>query len=60
MVAFETCSHPNTKTKRYVGSEETYKHCPSCLNTWDGEETAQKKALIQAACDGDSGESNES
>jgi len=27
----------------------TYKHCPTCFETWDGEETPAKKALIQAA-----------
>jgi hypothetical protein len=45
--------------KRYVGSTETYDYCPDCLETWGGEETPAKKALIQAACDANVTEQDE-
>lgn len=43
------CSHPNAQEKKYVGSTETYFSCPDCFETWGGEETPAKKALIAAA-----------
>lgn len=44
-----TCTHPNAVTKKYVGSTETYKFCGDCYETFGGEETPAKKALIRAA-----------
>lgn len=43
------CTHPRAVTKTYVGSTDTYEYCPDCMETWGGEETPQKKALIAAA-----------
>lgn len=45
------CKHPKAQTKRYVGSTETYCYCPDCMETWGGEETPAKKALIAAAAE---------
>jgi hypothetical protein len=44
------CNHEKAHTKRYVGSTDVYRFCPSCFSTFDGEESAVKKALINDAC----------
>jgi hypothetical protein len=49
LVQSEPCKHPKAQTKKYVGSQETYCYCPDCMETWGGEETPAKKALIAAA-----------
>jgi len=43
------CQHPKAQTKRYVGTQETYHYCPTCLSTWGGEEGPRKRSLIAAA-----------
>lgn len=43
------CRHPRAETRKYVGSEKTYKFCPGCWETFGGEETPAKKALVAAA-----------
>lgn len=43
------CDHPRARVKRYLGSTETYSECPDCWETWGGQETPQKKALLTAA-----------
>lgn len=43
------CSHPNAVAKKYVGTNESYMFCPDCLETFGGEETPAKRALIEAA-----------
>jgi len=43
------CTHRRRHEKSYVGSLETYFYCPDCLETWGGEETPAKKALIASA-----------
>ena len=43
------CAHPKAITKTYVGSTDTYEFCPDCYETFGGEETPAKKALIRAA-----------
>lgn len=44
-----TCTHDKAVTKRYVGSTETYEFCPECFETFGGEETPRKKALLRDA-----------
>lgn len=53
------CTHLRAVTKRYIGSEQTYRYCPDCLQTWGGEETAAKRALIRAAAEADVTEQDE-
>jgi hypothetical protein len=48
-----SCAHQNAVIKRYVGSTETYHYCPDCLETWGGEETVAKKALLADAARAD-------
>lgn len=43
------CTHPNAITKQYVGGQGEYKFCPDCWETFGGEETPAKQALIRAA-----------
>lgn len=43
------CTHQNAVTKKYVGSSDTYQFCPDCWETFGGEETPQKKKLIEDA-----------
>lgn len=43
------CSHPHAITKKYVGTSDEYQYCPDCWETFGGEETPAKKALIRAA-----------
>lgn len=47
------CLHPNARTKKYVGSTETYQYCPDCFETFGGEETPAKKELLRAAATAD-------
>jgi hypothetical protein len=43
------CKHENARTKRYVGSDQTYQFCPDCWETFGGEESPAKKKLIAEA-----------
>lgn len=54
-----SCTHKNAVVKRYVGSTETYNYCPDCWETFGGEETKAKKALLAAAVASDPGEQGE-
>ena len=45
------CQHTNAVTKTYVGSTDTYQYCLDCWETFDGEETPAKKALIAVAAE---------
>ncbi len=54
-----SCAHPRAVVKKYVGSTDTYNYCPDCLETWGGEETPAKKALIRAAARADVTEQDE-
>lgn len=59
-----SCQHPRAVVKRYVGEPEgapnsTYNYCPDCMETWGGEETPAKKALIRAAARADVTEQDE-
>ena len=44
------CFHPNMIIKKYVGSFDVYRFCPDCWETWDGEESYEKKRIISDAC----------
>lgn len=54
-----TCKHEKAFTKHYVGSDDTYEYCPQCKETWGGEETPQKKSLIEAVAEADISEADE-
>lgn len=54
-----SCTHPKAVVKTYVGTTETYHYCPSCFETWGGEETPAKKALIRAASEANVSELDE-
>jgi hypothetical protein len=55
----KNCGHPNKQLKYYLGNTRRYFYCPDCFHTFGGEETAEKKALIRAAGEGDPGELGE-
>lgn len=48
-----SCKHPKAVVKTYVGTIEAYNYCPDCFETWGGEETSAKKALMHEAAEAD-------
>ncbi len=42
--------------KKYIGNQGTYRYCSGCKETFGGEETKAKKALVAGAARGDRGE----
>jgi hypothetical protein len=55
----KNCAHTEARRLRYVGEARTYKYCPVCGLTFEGEKTAAKKALVSAAAYEDPGEQGE-
>jgi uncharacterized Zn ribbon protein len=53
-----SCTHKNLKTKKYVGSEETYTYCPDCWDQWEPNQPG-KQALLERAIETDPGEIGE-
>lgn len=45
----DKCDCKRAYTKRYVGSTDTYQFCPDCFRLSGGEETPEKRALINDA-----------
>jgi hypothetical protein len=48
-----------SEVRKYVGTNDKYNFCPFCFSTFNGEESKEKKALIEDAAKGDVGETKD-